>query len=89
MINFNEGDLVSIVGKSDYKAESHDAVILGFHAHRQTGEVMYRVGFNGSNEILASMDGTAHTFWGGAWQIVPRIKESQKTVLGLVVERNA
>ena len=84
MEEFKEGDLVSIVGQSTYKTEAHDAVILGFHNHVQTGERMYRVGFNKTSEILASMDCTAHTFWGGVWRIVPRVEAHQTIELSLV-----
>ena len=85
MDKFKEGNLVSIVGQSTYKTEAHDAEILGFHNHAQTGERMYRVGFNKTSEILASMDCIAHTFWGGVWRIVPRVAAHQTIEPSLVV----
>ncbi len=83
---FKIGDLVSITGKSKYKTEAHDAEIIGFHNHVQTGEKMYRVEFNGDCEILASMDFTAHTGWGGDWVIKPRVESHQTIDPSLVTE---
>lgn len=83
------GQEVSIVGNSDYKNEVIDGVIVGFHTHATTGELMYRVSFrDGYCETLASLDtGTTTLNWGGEWKIVARVPESQVISPALVIKR--
>jgi hypothetical protein len=83
---FKVGDLVSIVGQSKYKDEAIDGVITHEHIHASTGEIMLSVEYNENCAILCSLDGRAHTGWGGDWRIIPRVVAYQEVNSSLVLE---